>query len=222
MKTSIRNMIVILATVASLLVVSAAMAKTNLNGNSGSGSSQGSGGTRPKPPVNSVNVANTKGQNLTTVQGNVGAGSNAINTLNGLGKDSNATTVLGSTDKGLSNAINTINNRGINVTTVLGNELNLNHGGNPPRGPEPKKPCHDGKCYNEHSCDYTWEGRSCEVFFGEYIVVPGDTFETISLKLYGTTGNLEFIAAFNRLPVNAALVPGQVLSVPSIETINVL
>lgn len=217
MKTSTNNVIAILATVATLLVANAAMAggkKDNGNGNSGSG------GSRPKPELNSVNVANTKGQNLTTVLGNVGPGSNAINTINGKGQGTNVTTVLGKTDKGLSNAINTINTRGINVTTVLGNELDLNHGGNPPRGPKPTKPCHDGHWYCEHHCDYTWNGHSCEVFYGEYIVVPGDTFETISLKLYGTPTNMLFLAGFNRLLVNVALVPGQVLKMPAIHSIS--
>ncbi len=215
MKTSKNNLIVILATVATMLVASAAMAKTNLNGNSGSGGSQGNGGTRPKPPLNSVSVANSRGQNLTTVYGNVGPGSNAINTINGIGKGTNPTTVLGNTDKGLSNAINTINTRGVNVTTVFGGTVKTVS--DPPKG---SKPCHDGHWYCEHRCDYTWNGHSCEVFYGEYIVVPGDTFETISLKLYGTPTNMLFLAEFNRLQVNTALVPGQVLRMPAVHSIS--
>ena len=54
-----------------------------------------------------------------------------------------------------------------------------------------------------------------EPVFANYVVVPGDTFEVISLKLFNTPGHTLFLASLNRLPVNTLLIPGQVLVVPA-------
>ena len=59
-------------------------------------------------------------------------------------------------------------------------------------------------------------GQAYEPFHSSYICQPGDSFYTVSLKEYGTSNNMQSIAQFNRLPVNAALVPGQRLVLPSI------
>jgi hypothetical protein len=54
------------------------------------------------------------------------------------------------------------------------------------------------------------------------VVFPGDTFETVSLREYRTILNSRYIASFNKLPLNAVLVPGQILMLPSISGNKVL
>lgn len=75
--------------------------------------------------------------------------------------------------------------------------------------------CNTGGVYNQNGGVYG--GQAYEPFHSTYIVLPGDSFYTVSLKEYGTSANSLKIAQFNRLPSNAALVPGQRLVLPSIS-----
>lgn len=90
--------------------------------------------------------------------------------------------------------------------------------------------CNTGNC-NSGTCDSGLGGQCGQTADGQfaagqggfeptdtaYTVVPGDTFSTISLKEYGTAVNARFIAQFNRLLPNVALVRGRVLQLPSIS-----
>ena len=60
-------------------------------------------------------------------------------------------------------------------------------------------------------------GQAFEPFHSTYICLPGDSFYTVSLKEYGTSANQFYIARFNGLAPNAALVPGQRLVLPAIS-----
>jgi hypothetical protein len=60
-------------------------------------------------------------------------------------------------------------------------------------------------------------GQAYEPFHGMYTVEPGDSFYTVSLKEYGTSAAATYIARYNRVAPNAALVPGQRLALPSIS-----
>ena len=60
-------------------------------------------------------------------------------------------------------------------------------------------------------------GQGYEPFHSSYICQPGDSFYTVSLKEYGTGSVANHIAQFNRLPMNARLVAGQRLMLPSIS-----
>lgn len=60
-------------------------------------------------------------------------------------------------------------------------------------------------------------GQAYEPFHSTYVVLPGDSFYTVSLKEYATSSNSKYIAQFNNLPQTAALTPGQVLRLPSIS-----
>jgi hypothetical protein len=68
--------------------------------------------------------------------------------------------------------------------------------------------------YNNNNQDF---GQALEPFHSTYTVLPGDSFYVVSLKEYGTSSAAKQIARFNRLPSNAALVPGQRLFLPSIS-----
>lgn len=50
--------------------------------------------------------------------------------------------------------------------------------------------------------------------FGQYVVVPGDTFATISFRLFRTPNHASFIASLNHVTSRTQLVPGQVIVVP--------
>ncbi len=102
------------------------------------------------------------------------------------------------------------------------------------------KPCYDGHCYSNYKCysNYCYPSYGCYSYYGcvhpvygcqayepfhcNYYVLPGDSCYTISLKEYGTSSNANYIAQYNRLPINAALVPGQQLMLPSISAIGTL
>jgi hypothetical protein len=60
-------------------------------------------------------------------------------------------------------------------------------------------------------------GQAFEPFHCTYICQPGDNFYTVSLKEYATSANQAYIASFNNLPLNVALLPGQRLVLPSIS-----
>jgi hypothetical protein len=61
-------------------------------------------------------------------------------------------------------------------------------------------------------------GRAYEPFHSSYVVLPGDSFYEVALKEYGSSAPARFIAQFNNLPQNAALVLGQTLMLPSISS----
>ena len=50
--------------------------------------------------------------------------------------------------------------------------------------------------------------------FVRYVVVPGDTFATISLRLFHTPNHASFLASLNHATSRTQLVPGQVIAVP--------
>src|SRR4051794_11695080 len=60
-------------------------------------------------------------------------------------------------------------------------------------------------------------GQAYEPFNNMYTAEPGDNFYTVSLKEYGTSAAATYIARYNRMAPNAALVPGQRLMMPSIS-----
>jgi hypothetical protein len=64
--------------------------------------------------------------------------------------------------------------------------------------------------------------QAYEPFHCYYIVQPGDVFYTVSMKEYGTGAVASKIARFNQLPVNAQLVAGQRLMLPSVSANGVL
>jgi hypothetical protein len=93
-------------------------------------------------------------------------------------------------------------------------KFKITHGGNPPRSPESFK-WHKKFWYCDHSHPIVFCDHFVEPVFANYVVVPGDTFEVISLKLFNTPGHSLFLASINRLPANTLLIPGQVLVVPA-------
>jgi hypothetical protein len=64
--------------------------------------------------------------------------------------------------------------------------------------------------------------HECDPFHCSYVVLPGDSFHTVSLKEYGSHSNAVYIAQFNNMPLDAALVPGQTLMLPSISASGAL
>lgn len=61
-----------------------------------------------------------------------------------------------------------------------------------------------------------------EPFHSYYYCQPGDTLSLVSMREYGTSGAMRFIASYNRLAMNTALVPGQVLMLPSVSRTGVM
>jgi hypothetical protein len=53
-----------------------------------------------------------------------------------------------------------------------------------------------------------------EPVFVRYVVLPGDTFATISLRLFRTANHASFLASLNHVTSRTQLVPGQVIVVP--------
>jgi hypothetical protein len=147
-------------------------------------------------------------------------------------KDKITSTTISSTSLGLAQGTSSISDPGktkpIPGTSTLGTNLGhsgllssdkdggfkITHGGNPPRSPESYK-WKNKFWYCDHSHHIVFCDHFVEPAFANYVVVPGDTFEVISLKLFHTPGNSLFLASLNRIPVNVALVPGQVLVVPA-------
>jgi hypothetical protein len=60
-------------------------------------------------------------------------------------------------------------------------------------------------------------GQAYEPFHSNYYVQPGDTFYEIAMKEYGTSAPTSYLSRYNRLAPNIALVPGQMLWLPSIS-----
>jgi hypothetical protein len=65
-------------------------------------------------------------------------------------------------------------------------------------------------------------GQAYEPIHSNYFVQPGDSFYVIALKEYGTSGPTSYLSQYNRLAPNAALVPGQMLWLPSISANGML
>jgi hypothetical protein len=61
-------------------------------------------------------------------------------------------------------------------------------------------------------------GQAYEPFHSTYICQPGDSFYEVALKEYGTSAPMKYIAKYNRMATNAALVPGRKLYLPMISS----
>ncbi|HEX3601381.1 MAG TPA: LysM domain-containing protein [Lacipirellulaceae bacterium] len=113
-----------------------------------------------------------------------------------------------------------------------GSGFTITHGGNPPRNCGNSQTscnnncyhdsCHRDYCHGSYCCVQMYGNEGFEPLHSAYVVVPGDTLYTVSMKEYGTSGNSRYIAVFNRLPSYTALVPGQTLMLPSISANKVL
>jgi nucleoid-associated protein YgaU len=212
MLTSKNNLFAILVASICLLASNAAMAGGGTRPGSGS-AHKPSKGTAPGV-TNAINNANKFGVSSTTTIGNPGL-SNSINNVNKFGSN-NITTVYGSSN-GLATG---------NGTSIFGGTLK-----NGPTLPCPVMPvCNNGHkpCWYEHCRrDYCYNMPMCmsygfEPLNSSYVIAPGDTLESISMKEYGTIGNSTYIAMFNKLPANVVLAPGQTLMLPAISANKVL
>jgi hypothetical protein len=65
-------------------------------------------------------------------------------------------------------------------------------------------------------------GQPYEPLHSNYYVQQGDNFYLIALKEYGTGAPTSYLSQYNRLAPNAALVPGQMLWLPSISATGML
>lgn len=75
--------------------------------------------------------------------------------------------------------------------------------------------CHSNNNYNNYDSNY---GQAFEPFHSSYICQPGDNFYIVSLKEYGNSSQMKYIARYNRLATNSPLVPGQRLLLPAISS----
>jgi hypothetical protein len=76
--------------------------------------------------------------------------------------------------------------------------------------------CNAGSIYNSNINGSNF-GQAFEPFQNTYTVEPGDSFYTVAMKAYGSSTPANYIAKFNRMAPNAALIPGQQLMMPSIS-----
>jgi hypothetical protein len=100
-----------------------------------------------------------------------------------------------------------------------GDGFTITHGGNPPRSPEPNDYCqaHAPESCHRHDCDrdvHSCYEETFEPLHSTCMVLPGDTFETVSLREYRTNSKARSIASLNKLSLNAALIPGQTIMLP--------
>ena len=126
-----------------------------------------------------------------------------INSISDPGKKKLDEGTVISTNLGHNGLISSNKNLGIKIS---GNKL--------PKSPDSFK-WKDKWWYCDHSHHIVFCDHFVEPVFARYIVVPGDTFETISLKLFNTPFHSTFLASINHAPVNVLLVPGQVVLVPT-------
>lgn len=96
------------------------------------------------------------------------------------------------------------NNNGGQIRRKQGCNSNHGGGGYPTNGGYPT------------GGSYLTGGQAYEPFHSYYFVQPGDTFYEVSLKEYGSSAAANYIARYNRLASNSALVPGQRLMLPSV------
>jgi hypothetical protein len=127
--------------------------------------------------------------------------------------------------------VSRIVSQGIGIALNNGGNQNGNHncGNNGNHNCNNNGGCNNGNNggYNAGGCDggngdvYSQNqnipGQAYEPFHSTYVVLPGDSFYTVSLKEYATSSNAKYIAQFNNLPQTAALTPGQILRLPSIS-----
>jgi hypothetical protein len=188
MNASKSNLVAVLTTTAVLLMASASFARDKKSNDNG-------------PPPRPKKTTLTSSSTLSTTATNVANGATLISDP-GKKKPTPGTAIL---NTNLGN-VQLLNDKGSGIT--------ITHGGNPPRSPESCK-WKNKYWYCDHSHHIVFCDHFVEPAFANYIVVPGDTFEVISLKLFHTPGNSLFLASLNRVPVNAVLVPGQVILVPA-------
>lgn len=233
MKTSKSNLISILATVAGLMTSSVALAGHGHNGGNGGGGN--SGKQMSSFRLNSSQFTGSsqlKSQKFNTpkIVSNSQFNSTKLKTSQFFGNNSSSSPFK----KDLKIAVNSNNklhldNHNLNIKfkdSYCKKDFN----------------CHDGFCwwkYNCYSSCYPWYygcyyptyscyyplyncysycGIAYEPLHCSYVVLPGDSFYTISLKEYGTSVNGVYIARFNNLSMSTALAPGQMLMLPSISS----
>ncbi|MEX2091574.1 MAG: hypothetical protein WD971_02805 [Pirellulales bacterium] len=92
-----------------------------------------------------------------------------------------------------------------------------NHNGNNNGNYNNNQSCHSNGGYNNYDNYNMNGGQGYEPFHSSYFCLPGDTFYEVSLKEYGSSVAMKYIAQYNRLATNSALVPGQRLLLPSIS-----
>jgi hypothetical protein len=186
MNASKTNLVAIFATTAVLLMASASFARDK---NSDSG--------QPSRPKKNSSITSTS---ISTTSLGLAHGATLISDP-GKKKPTPGTAILGT-------------NLDHNGLLSKDGGFKITHGGNPPRSPESFK-WKSKFWYCDHSHHIVFCDHFVEPVFANYIVVPGDTFEVISLKLFNTPGHTLFLASLNRLPANTLLIPGQVLVVPA-------
>jgi hypothetical protein len=187
MNASKINLVAVLTTTAVLFIASASFAKNNSNNTS----------SRPKKEVKNFTPTSISTNSIGLSHGN--------NFISDPGKKK---TIHGNTILGT--------NLG-NISHLSGDKdvkFKIKNGSNPPHSPKSFK-WHDKFWYCDHSHHIVFVDHFVEPVFANYVVVPGDTFELISLKLFHTSGHTLFLASLNRLPVNTLLIPGQVLVIPA-------
>lgn len=147
-------------------------------------------------------------------------------------KSNKSSNTISSNSLGLSHGANLISDPGKKKKPNLGNttiDTNLGINGKLSGKKDGGFKMHDGnskhwadsfKWKNKYwYCDHSHHIVFCDHFvepvLARYIVVPGDTFELISLKLFNTPHHSLFLASLNGLPVNSLLVPGQAIVIPT-------
>jgi hypothetical protein len=73
---------------------------------------------------------------------------------------------------------------------------------------------HQQYWFVDHSHRIVFTDHFVQPVFVRYVVVPGDTFATISLRLFHTPNHASFLASLNHVTSRTQLVPGQVIVVP--------
>jgi len=77
--------------------------------------------------------------------------------------------------------------------------------------------CSKDYCYDRYRSCYSECSYVSVEPMNTYVVLPGDTFASISLKLFGNPTDSANIAMFNHMPIDAALAPGQTLMLPTVS-----
>lgn len=207
MTASFHKLIVTASTAAALLITTAAMAKAT-GGRPGQNNSGHTGGPGATTSTNSNPLKNLAHERALKKEQLL----KDRNTGNGI----NITQGGGNLPKEPGN--NPSSGSGFTITQGGGN-LPKEPGNNPDKGCDHNwdHGCHEHDCYDYH-CSWRSYGfyDTCVEPMNRYVVLPGDTFESISLKVFGNPSASADIAMFNRIPTDAALAPGQVLMLPPI------
>ncbi|HEX4415485.1 MAG TPA: LysM domain-containing protein [Lacipirellulaceae bacterium] len=205
MTVSAHKLIVAVSTAATLLITSAVMANAPTGGTrpGQTGTRSGKGATTTTTPSKITIAANKEQQLKANREFREKLHEQALRKEQML-KDKNS----GDGSGGI-----VITHGGGNLPKEPGNNPDKNWGHNCGKDYCSKDYCFDhyrSSCYSE--CSYV----NVEPM-NTYVVLPGDTFESISLKLFGNPTDSANIAMFNRMPIDSALAPGQVLMLPSIS-----